>query len=71
MMKRTHKSKIANFIHVDIHNLVHLFDLNLDHVQVLEYVDQLLVSRVIPILTFLLHLDYLIFHVFVILDMLA
>ena len=67
--KRVFKSNIAYFVHVDFHNLVHFFDLDLNHVQVLEYVDKLLVSRVIPVFTILLHLDYLIFHVFVVLDM--
>ena len=71
MMKRIHKSDIVNFIHVDLHDLVHLFDLDFDHVQVLEDVYELLVSRVVPVFSLLLHLDYLFLHVFVIFDVLA
>ena len=70
-MKRTQRSDIVNFIHIDLHDLVHLLDLDLDHVQVLEDVYELLVPRVIPVLSLLLHLDYLVLHVFVVFDVLA
>ena len=66
-----YKSNIAYFIHVYIDYLVHFCYLHLDHIQVLEYVYELLVARVVPILTLLLHLHYLVFHGFIVLEVLA
>lgn len=64
-------SAVAQLVHVDFHNLVHLLDLQLHLVQVLEDVDQLFVARIVPVLPLLLQLHYLILHLLEVLDVLA
>lgn len=56
---------------VNVSNLVHFFDLHFDLVQVLKNVDQLLTLRVIPLLSSVLQLYYLLLHQLVLLQMLT